>query len=524
MARQRRGLQVGCGLLLVLASGCGGAPLPATGPNVLLVVWDTVRGDRVDLHGVAGSPTPRLAEWAQGARVFEDVVSTAGYTVPSHASMFTGLLPSEHCVAHGRERLPDAASTLAELLGEAGYRTYLYSENPNISADPGRNFAQGFDVAEHPWSARWADEALTIVSAKLEREDRSTRLGDRIREAEQGGPPPTPWHLKAAGPLAERALLAWLEDRERERPWFAFLNYMEAHRPTIPPRRYRERLMSAEDVARSYQVDRSWLSMWEYVFGLREYDDEALRLTRSTYDAALLELDDLFGNLLESLAAGGWLENTVVILTSDHGEHLGEQHMLDHQYSVYEPVLRVPLLLHFPPRVEAGRDRRPAINFDVFPTILDLAGLEVPTATASAARSLLGPAEQARGRLAEDPVPSRVGVAEVVAAHPDFDPTPFQRAQRAFTDGSWKYLWRSGGPASLYDLADDPLETRDLASTEPARAQAMARALEEFHRPRASCRIGEEGPGPAAESPATSDAQRDRLRALGYLEAESGGD
>ncbi len=508
-------------LLLVLcaAGACGdGHPVPPPGaPNVLWVVWDTVRADRLSLYGHERPTTPRLEAWATGARVFDDALSTAGYTLPSHASLFTGLLPSEHCTHNGHPRLEDRYETLAELLHAAGWRTFLFSANPQISAQPSRNFAQGFERAAHPWDPRWRQEALAIVRSKLDPRDRSSELGARL-EAAGGGPTGlTPWNIKAAGSLAERALLEWLGEGDPKRPWFAFLNYMEAHRPLIPPRAYRERLMSDAQVERSYEVDRSWLPMWEYTFGLRDYDDEELALTAATYDAALRELDDLFASLLDALSAAGQLENTVVVLTSDHGEHLGEHHMLDHQYSVYQPLLRVPLVIFAPGRVEPGRDDRPASSFDLFPTILALAGVDPPEGQRSRARSLLDP-PAARLRLAEEPAVSEVGIRQVRRAHPDWDPSPFQRRLRALVDGSTKLLWGSDERVELYDLASDPLEERDLAAAQPERAGRLRQRLDAFYAGLEHC-----DPSSLAEVPEpTSPEERRMLEALGYLEPADG--
>jgi arylsulfatase A-like enzyme len=497
---------------------CGDARPVARGPNVLWVVWDTVRADRMSLHGHARPTTPRLDAWAAGARVFDDAVSPAGYTMPSHASMFTGLLPGEHCAHNGQPRLEDRFTTLAELLRDAGYRTFLFSANPHVSAQPARNLAQGFERTEHPWSPRWGDEALRLVQAKLPAEDRSSELAERLAAAERGDRSLTPWNIKAAGALAQRAVLEWLASGDAQRPWFVFLNYMEAHRPLIPPRSYRELMMSEKDVGRSYEIDRSWLPLWEYTFGLREYTEAELELTRATYDAALRELDDLFAELLDALAERGFLRDTVVVLTSDHGEHLGEHHMLDHQYSLHQVLLRVPLLIHYPGRIEPGRDTRPVSTRDLFPTLLELAGVEAP-AGAPAGTSLLAPRE-ARSRLAEDPASSTVGIAQVLAAHPGWDPSPFRRRLRALLEDGHKYLWSSNGSHALYDLRSDPLEQRNLIGEAPERAQRLDAALAARHAALARCE-----PDTGASPPALSEEERRLLEGLGYVapEAEPGG-
>jgi arylsulfatase A-like enzyme/4-amino-4-deoxy-L-arabinose transferase-like glycosyltransferase len=511
--RRRAANAAASGLLLALAgTGCGPGEPPARtvpGPNLLWVVWDTVRADRLSLHGHERQTTPRLDAWARGARVFENARSPAGYTLPSHASMFTGLLPSEHCAHNGNQVLDERFTTLAEHLREAGYQTFLFSANPHVSGPP-RNLAQGFETVEHPWSPRWSSEAERIVRAKLPERDRSSELRERLESAQRGLAPLTAWNIKAAGELAERAVLAWLEASDPRRPWLVFVNYMEAHRPMIPPRRYRERMMSAGEVEASYRVDRSWLPMWEYTFGLREYDDEELALTRATYDATLAELDDHFASLLAALEDAGRLEDTVVVLTSDHGEHLGEQHMLDHQYSLYEPLLRVPLVVHYPARFQPGRDARPVANFDLFPTLLELAGLEVPEGVR--ALSLLSPRER-RPLLAEEPAVSQVGIGAVRRAHPDWDPSPWERRLRAWTDGPWKYLVGSDGRHELYDLARDPGEAHDLRRERPDTAKRLAADLERFAAELSPCE--DRGRGPRAAE--LDEEERERLRALGYL-------
>ncbi len=507
--RARRGAAALAAAGLALA-GCGReseAPPPApSAPDLLVIVWDAARADRMSLYGHERPTTPRLDAWARGARVFENATSVAGYTLPSHASIFTGLLPGEHCTHNESPRLDDRFTTLAELLRGAGYQTFLYSENPHVAAGPS-NLAQGFDAVEHPWSPGRAEAARRIVLAKLPPDDRSSELRERLAAVDRGEAPPSAWNIKAAGELAEQAVLDWLARADPARPWFVFVNYMEAHRPTIPPRRYRELMLPPEEVDASYRVDRSWLPTWEYTFGLRDYDEREIELTRATYDAALAELDELTGSLLDALEARGLLARAVVVLTSDHGELLGEHHMLDHQYALHEELLRVPLVVRAADGLASGRDPRPVANFDVFATLLELAGIEPPPGTR--ARSLLAPLAR-RARLAEEPAASSVGIDQVRAAHPAFDPSPYQRRLRAWTDEPHKYVWSSDGRHALYDLARDPAEGRDLSREEPALAARLASDLDAYDATLRRC-------APAARPAAAPDPEElERLRALGY--------
>ena len=476
-------------------------------PNVLWIVWDTVRADRTSLYGHSVATTPKLEEWAKGARVFDNVVSTAGTTTPSHAGMFTGLLPTQHGTHNAQPWLEDGHVTLAERLKQAGYSTYLWAANPHIAKE--QNFQQGFDHEAHPWDPKHREQAIEIVRAKMEG-DRTSEISNQRRSKKFGR-----WAIKAAGELAELDLLQWLDGREPGTPYFAFVNYMEAHRPFIPTREARQRVMPPEMVDQSYRVDRSWIPMWTYTFGLSEYSEAELELMARTYDATLGELDDLFAHLLESLEARGQLENTAIILTADHGEHLGEQHMLDHQYSLYAPVINVPLVIRYPARIEPGRDARPVMNFDVFPTVLDLAALEPTAGLVTHSRTLLDPAAK-RVRVAEYPAVFKKPLPEVFGQHPSWDPAPFARRLRAFHEGAYKLIWGEDGRHELYDVVSDPLEERNLVGQRPELAKRMVESLVSYVAG-LSVVVRER-----SVPPELPPQQREMLRGLGYVLDDDG--
>ncbi|MBN1825680.1 MAG: sulfatase [Candidatus Eisenbacteria bacterium] len=486
--------------LLPAALSCSGGAEKR--PNVLWVVWDTARADRFGLYG-GGPTTPFLEEWAETARVYEDCLSESNYTLPSHASFFTGLPPSLHGCTNSRPFLSENLVTVAELFRDAGYDTYLWSANPHISKV--KKFDQGFETVEHPWQIEFQKRALEIVSGKIRPEDVSSELPPKVRAARVG-----PWDIKASGALAAEALFRWIDDREEGgAPWFAFLNYMEAHRPYIPPEKYRRRMMSEEEVLRSYEVDRSWTPLWSYTFGLKEYDEEELSVTAGTYDACIAELDDLFRGLIEALRERRKLDDTVVILTSDHGEHLGEHHMLDHQYSLYQQLIHVPLLIRYPSRIPPGRDRRPVMTGDLFPTLLALAGIDRPPAPeGSGAVSLLAPPAE-RTRIAESLGPFRQPFDEVRRAHPAWDSAPWEREIRAVVETPWKLIAWDDGEKKLFRLDGDPGEERDRLDEEPERAKRLAALLEGRGVAAAF--------GDSSETPELPEEHREMLRALGYI-------
>jgi len=489
-----------CALLGLGASACGGSDVER--PNVLWVVLDTVRADHMSLYGYERPTTPFLEEWCQDALVFEDCVSTAGITLAAHGSMFTGLLPSEHGANNDHGYLEEAHTTVAEAFRAGGYRTFLWASNPYISSD--HNFAQGFEVERHPWDDHNQGAALEALLAKLDPSDTSSERPEQIRSGELQS-----WGFHATGSLAQANLTGWLDEGDDE-PWFAFLNYMEAHRPYLAPRAERERMMSPEEVELSYAVDRGWETMWEYVFELHDYSPEELAVMEATYDACIAELDGLLRELMGELERRGELEDTIVVITADHGEHLGEHHLLDHQFSVYDELLRVPLVLRFPAAIAPGRDASPVMNFDVHPTLFELADLPLPQGSGGRAMSLLTPAgEAARARLAEYVAHFPAPIKLVRRSHPDFDGAPYERALRAYVETPWKLIWSSDGRHELYDVVADPQELVDRAADEP---ELLARMLGDLEALLArSTRFVSSG-----ERPRVGRQARERLDAVGY--------
>jgi arylsulfatase A-like enzyme len=515
MARRRRiAAGLGGGLLavalLLVAAHCASLR-SGRHPNVLWIVWDTVRADRLSLYGNRRVTTPFLDRWARDARVFDNVLSVASTTVPAHASMFTNRLALEHGADNTRCFLRSELETLPEIFQANGYRTFLYSENPFISQETG--FGQGFDAVVHPWSQAHRARSASILENKIPPRIRSPKLAGKLRD------PSIPhWALSACGILGQEVLLDWLGAGDQGRPYFAFLNYMEAHAPVITPIAYRQRMMTSEQVDRSYALNITPASIWQYTFGLRDYQPEDIEVIRGTYDASLAEMDALLQELLGRLKKTGDLRNTIVVVTSDHGEFLGEHHLLDHEYALYQEVLRVPLVLYYPPKVKRGREPRPVTNQDLYPTLLSLAGLAGPASPGpgpdgSLSISLLDPDPQ-RVRLAEFPTAPEPPFAEARRVKPDFDPTPYRRSLAAIVDGDRKLIRGTDGRDELYILTSDPGEEANLDSQQPDLATALANRLQQLLAKRTP---------PRREPPAASavtEEQKAVLRSLGYIGTE----
>ncbi|MEO8636963.1 MAG: sulfatase [Gemmatimonadales bacterium] len=330
-------------------------PTPAPGqPNVLLIILDTVRGFDVSMHGYERATTPHLEQRATEGLVFDNAMATAPWTLPSHGSMFTGQYPFALSTA-AKVPLDKTHRTLAEVFTAQGYRTGGFVGNIyycGIRFGLGRGFlhyeAAPLDVLQvmrHSTLGRW-------VMARVWFPIRD-RLGKKTRFARRNAPDVTD------------GFLAWSDD-DTARPYFAFLNYFDAHYPYLPPPPYDRRF--APDTQPTF-VPPSELSR-------KAFTPAVIARARNAYNGAIGFLDSELGRLFDSLARRGTLDNTIVIVTSDHGEQFGEFGLLFHGNSVYRPVLQVPLLIRFPGAVPRGiRVTEPITLRDIGATALDLAGI-----------------------------------------------------------------------------------------------------------------------------------------------------
>jgi len=469
---------------------------PPGAPDVVLVVLDTVRAANLSANGYARPTSPELDALAREGAFFADATSPSTWSLPSHASLFTGRYPSSHG-AHSEHRYYDGRfPTLAEALARKGWETFCFTSNAWIS--DGLGLTRGFDVQD----ASWRDGLGPGLGFSF-----AHRLLDRLglQERDKGGD------------VVASHFEAWARARPATgvRPAFAFLNFIEAHFPyhqlpheylwRFTDRPYRE--------LRSISID----LLGQQFGGKGRPVDEAAEPARAMYDGGIAYTSRLLARVVEALRARGTLDDTVLVVLADHGEILGEREgFFGHGPSLYQESVGVPLLVRYPPRIPGGaRIEAPVSTLSVLATILDLAGLEplptlqagslVPLATGAAANG--GPvlSELHRGE--------EMGGFTLRGSDPQMR---FDRRYRMLRDGPLKLVETSTGEALLYDLAADPGERRDFASERPAELARMRARMREVAE-----RLGLpplDAPASAGEAPALDEATREQLRALGYAE------
>jgi arylsulfatase A-like enzyme len=251
--------------------------------------------------------------------------------------------------------------------------------------------------------------------------------------------------------------------------------------------------------------------MWGHLAGEQTLDALDLEILRELYDAEVAMTDALVGELLEGLRAEGLLDETLVIVTSDHGENIGEHGMIDHLLSMYETTLRIPFIVRYPPRFAPGSVDDSLVSLvDVLPTVLDVCGLanEPPS---GAGRSLADPTQPAPAYLVAENERPLHAVSLMKRAFPEFDTNAIDRRMRMLRTDRYKLIWYEGGEVELYDLVADPDELADLAASRPGPREKLSADLAEWM----SRRVPRAGSTPFNSEDAEALQQ---LRALGYVE------
>ena len=473
--------------------------------NVLLIVFDTARADAFEPYGAPVGTTPAVADLGRRGIAHERMYANACWTIPSHAAMFTGLLPRETGLGSVPDGTPHSCRPameaqqdrlLPEVLRRAGYGTAGISTNLWITPESG--FGTGFD------------DFVTVESrrqAKIARQglrERAAWIAEGVRARADDG-----------ATQVQSALGDWIASPPKE-PFFWFVNLVEAHSPYLPPKPYND--LGPIDRARAATEASRYLTMseiWKACAGGFEVPDEALERMRHLYARSIRRLDDWLADLLGSLDGAGVLDETLVIVTSDHGENLGENGLMGHSFSLDERLIRVPCVAAGP-----GAEHLAAINeLRAMPAAI-AAAAEVNDHPWNGERfDGIGVAQFEAPTGPEDP---RTQIALDEWGLSDDAVPKFTTDFACASDGRMK-LWR-GGPKGgdevgekVFDLESDPLEARpqDVDSLpDPHAVDRLRAALDASEAATAA-------PTPATGSVDIPDAEREeleeRMRLLGYL-------
>lgn len=429
-------------------------------PNIIFLMMDSVRAANVSCYGYERPTTPTLDALAEEGMLFEQAFSVGCWTLPVHTSLFTGLYPYSHGITISKNALPTDFPTLAGHLKGLGYETACFSNNAYVSEIT--NLTQGFDTVEEIWRVtnprgiertkmsrlrRWLEqfgpvtEPIIAAGRQLKRM-RTFFEKPRRREGDSGAR------------LTNLKIESWLStSRDEDKPFFMFVNYMEPHEPYNPPQPYDRRFMPKRySPRRVAQVGNNNQVMEQRSH--RELYEENLEIICALYDGELSYLDQQIGEIIEVLTAHNLLDDTVVVVTSDHGDSLGEHKHIGHRTSLYEPLVHVPLIIRYPARFQPGTRWGENVSLiDLYPTLLELAGAEPSLYSGNGFYSLVAPplTEKRPYVIAENTAPKSMN--SVVA--------------RMLRTDRYKFIWKSDQQHELYDLRQDPGELTNLIDRRP---------------------------------------------------------
>lgn len=422
--------------------------------NVLIVLVDTLRADKLSPYDPESRVrTPGLLSFVEDATTFDHAHTQENWTKPSVATLLSSLMPWEHTATQHESRVPQSVQLLPEVLEDAGYYTGSFIANGYVSDRFG--FDQG-----------WAT------------------YRNYIREGRR-----TPVQYVAAD------VLNWLDERPSEKPFFLYVHTIDPHVPYRPPREFLE-LYGDPDYRGPVNFRRDATLLENIKLGrvrLRERDRQHLV---ALYDGEISYHDVHFRAILDGLERRGLSENTMVVVTSDHGEELFDHGSVGHGHSVYEELLHIPLFVRLPGQPTLRRVNTPVGLVDIMPTILEALGIDAPAELSgrSFLRALQGRGQQRhRGTI-----------------------SAFMENWRTYTVGTWKLIQRPGNRSRLYDLATDPREQHDIAAERPdmvhwLRGELGLRMAEtQAQRPQRRRRH-------RAQSTEIDEETAAQLRALGYL-------
>ena len=494
-------------------------------PNIVLIIVDTLRGDHVSCYGHERRTTPHLDTLAADATLYTTAMSPGAWTPPSHASIFTGTYPSRHGVDRSHPYLDGPLTTLPEFLRERGYRTYGISSNFWIST--ATHYDRGFDVFYQSWQLaqtrsnpalerqRRRDPSYVGGANGLSRSERARAAINRLDKSIRRYCCRPFVNLDMGARRVNRVVRRWMRRwATLQEPFFAFIHYMEPHEPYNPPARFLGLHLDGDSARHVTSVNQHAL---KFMSGAVRMDGEDFDRLQRLYDGEVSYTDDCIGEVIRGLRSTGLLDSTLLVVTSDHGENLGDHGLMSHMFSVHESILQVPLIVRYPGGEHRGIEPSLVQTLDIFPTVATLLETNGRAATerdATVRGQFQGnalppfgtPRDYAIAELREMQPPAHV----LQKRYPGFDWKVYDRSLRAVRTRTHKYIQGSDGKEWLYHVASDPRELADVHASDAGRTAELRGHLDTWEKTFT--------PAENTAAPELDEEIRRRLADLGYIE------
>lgn len=447
-------------------------------PNIIWIVMDTVRADHLSCYGYERDTTPRVCELAEEGVLYENAISAGPWTFPAHNSMFTGMYPSKHGAVGEWHWLDDKWTTIAEVLKENGYSNLGISNN-DYFVNGNKNMDQGFD--EFINLRIHKGHQLEFLSARLiDKLQKLFRLKTNVLKNASIKKAMAP--LRDSGARTTNAMARQFMEKQSDsqNPFLLFINYMEGHGPhgnTPEGQRFAKDGPHADDALLHNKVTKREFKMEFIGDSVPEDLEKQMSILSDLYDGDLYYLDSRIGKLMDFVREQGVLDDTIVIITADHGENFGEHRKIDHLYDIHRPLTHVPLIVRFPEAFSPGeRVGRIVETIDIFPTLLDLLSIDFREKEELQGHSLL---DKDRPSLAFSEASLKMTfhhISEIIRDLPGVDPKRLGGEWKSVHAGDYEYVHHETGQY-LYNLLDDPLEENNLIDEDPAKAAEMKQIL-----------------------------------------------
>jgi len=436
-------------------------------PNIVLFLMDTQRFDNMSCYGYSKKTTPSIDRIADEGAIFLNHITAGVWTLPSHASLFTGRYVSGHGADANFEYLAVEFLTIAEILNDLGYQTIGFSNNGWVSRKTG--IARGFQ--EFYMISR------LIKGRKVVEWFYISESFEKPEEQDKGS-------LKTIN-----AAISWLEKKwDRSKPFFMFINCIEPHGPYRPPEPFRSRFLPkdvTEEELKTLPPLNSTREAIDIRIGVLKLTERQWFIQKALYDGSTATLDDRIGRFYQYLEEKGLADNTIIIITSDHGDvHNEHPPHVEHHLCAYEELIHIPLIIRYPEIIPKNtKIKWLSQNVDILPTILDILGVKEGKYWKTIQGVSLLPTITRNKPVREYALTeynSLQMVAYTWARHPDFHVGKFYYRLKAIRNMKYKYIWYSNGIEELYDLENDPKEIKNLANEKTDIVKKMRLELEKI--------------------------------------------
>ncbi|MDB2248611.1 sulfatase [Halorubrum ezzemoulense] len=447
--------------------------------NVVILVMDTVRMDAISPSG------SNLDTILSESTRYNQTFTSAPWTLPSHGSLFTGTTPSFHGAHAAHKHLDDGPTLLPEILQDEGYETVAVSNNTWISEEFG--FNRGFETFFKTW--QYVQSGTDF--GKIAQTENGMNMFREAAKAIFKGNPVTNLANAIYGQFFRKTdddgaartnewIRDWITSRDNSRPFFLFVNYLEPHLEYRPPKSHAiDHLPDNISYAEAMKISQD---AWGYIANCVEINDKELEVLRTLYQAEISYLSEKIEEIIQLLKTTGEWENTLFIVTSDHGENIGDHGLMDHQYALYDTLLHVPLFVH------GGPFKRKEIDdlvqlVDIPPTILDVLDIDASDVREQFQGVSFHPdSEETREYIVSEymaPQPSMDALETRIGDLPDYM-WEYDRSLRAIRTNEWKLIRGSDGFQELYNIEDDPEEKINHKTEHPEIADDLGTTLDNW--------------------------------------------